>query len=62
MPVLPNALDANVNNPNMFSSFTGGKKKTLKKRTMKKRKTRKTMKKRTVKKRTMKKRKSKCKR
>ena len=50
MPVLPNTLDANVNNPNMFSSFTGGKKKTLKKRTMKKRK------------RTMKKRKSKCKR
>lgn len=56
MPVLPNTLDANVNNPNMFSSFTGGKKKTLKKRTMKKRKT---SGKRKI---TMKKRKSKCKR
>ena len=49
MPVLPNPLDANVNNPSTFSSFSGGKKK-------------RTMKKRNMKKRTMKKRKSKCKR
>ena len=50
MPVLPNTLDANVNNPNMFSSFSGGKRKTSGKR------------KRTMKKRTIKKRKSRCKR
>jgi len=26
MPVLPNTLDANVNNPNRFPSFSGGRK------------------------------------
>jgi len=42
MPVLPSPLDANVNNPSTFPSFSGGKKKNTggKKKTT--RKTRKT--------------------
>ena len=43
MPVLPHTLDANVNNPTTFPSFSGGKRKRTRK-TRKMRRTRKTRK------------------